>query len=253
MSSAGPSQRLRTTDIIVKDKHGFASEEVSLYGAFTMEDVTFRDPCPESMYTQVSLQNNKLWIFTTKNKLLAKKEMGDNNTTLRDSKAIVDDSVYLKRAKIRKMFVDETGMHCFLVSDTELYYNHWESDCIYRIDVFTPEHFSQRGGGAISQMMIKSIDIKPLDDLLFEVLLGTACGHILHGCYMARPREGDCQIIDPFVQMIENEDGEPILDIKIVTIKTFLSILAVSPTKLNQFVGTEDGLKVTLDKYKNDP
>ena len=54
-ASSGPSARLRATDIIVKDKHGFASEEVSLYGAFTMEDITFRDPAPESMYTQVSL------------------------------------------------------------------------------------------------------------------------------------------------------------------------------------------------------
>ena len=46
----GPSARLRATDIIAKDKHGFTSEEVSLYGAFTMEDVTFRDAPPESMY-----------------------------------------------------------------------------------------------------------------------------------------------------------------------------------------------------------
>jgi len=47
---SGPSARLRPNDIIAKDKHGFASEEVSLYGAFTMEDVTFRDPPPEAMY-----------------------------------------------------------------------------------------------------------------------------------------------------------------------------------------------------------
>ena len=46
---------------------------------------------------------------------------------------------------------------------------------------------------------------------------------------------------------------EPILDIKIVSIKNFISILAVSPTKLHQFVGGDDGLKPILDKYKNDP
>lgn len=33
--------------------------------------------------------------------------------------------------------------------------------------------------------------------------------------------------------MIEIGDSEPIVDIKIVAIKNFISILAVSPTKLN--------------------
>lgn len=50
------------------------------------------------------------------------------------------------------------------------------------------------------------------------------------------------------------DDLEPILDLKIVTVKGFISILAVSPTKLNQFVGPEEeGLKPILDKYKNNP
>ena len=137
----GPSARLRAADVIVKDKHGFASEEVSLYGAFTLDDVTFRDPLPESMYQQVALQNNKLWVFTAKNRLIVKKEMGEGGTTLKTNKPIVDDPSHLKRAKIRKMFVDESGLHCFLVSDTELFYNHWDSDFIFRIDVFTPENF----------------------------------------------------------------------------------------------------------------
>ena len=177
--------------------------------------------------------------------------LGENATTLRDNKAIVDDPAHLKRAKIRKMFVDESGMHCFLVSDTELFYNHWDSDYIFRIDVFTPEHFTVRPGGQINQMIIRSMDIKVLEDNLFEVLLGTIDGHILHGCYMAQPREGDCQTIDPFDDIIAIDDMEPIIDLKIVSIKGFISILAVSPTKLNQFVGIDDGLKPVLDKYKN--
>ena len=86
------------------------------------------------------------------------------------------------------MFVDETGMHCFLISDTELFYNHWDSDFIYRINVFTEEHHKVRRGETINQMIIKSLDMKVIEDNLFEVILGTACGHILHGCYMAQPR-----------------------------------------------------------------
>lgn len=82
-------------------------------------------------------------------------------------------------------------------------------------------------------MIIKSIDIKVLEDNLFEVLLGTSCGHILHGCYMAQPSQGDLSMIDQFDQIIEIDDMEPIVDIKIVKLKNFISILAVSPTKLN--------------------
>ena len=80
------------------------------------------------MYQQVAMQNSKLWIFTSKNKLLLKKVLGEGGTTLRDTKQIVDDPSHLKRAKIRRMYLDESGVHCFLVSDTEIFYNHWDSD-----------------------------------------------------------------------------------------------------------------------------
>ena len=36
-------------------------------------------------------------------------------------------------------------------------------------------------------MIIKSIEVSTLEDNLFEILLGTGCGHILHGCYLASP------------------------------------------------------------------
>ena len=51
-----------------------------------MEDITFRDPLPEAMYQQVAMQNNKLWIFTAKNKLLLKKVLGEGGITQRDTK-----------------------------------------------------------------------------------------------------------------------------------------------------------------------
>ena len=95
-----------------------------------MEDITFRDPLPEAMYQQVAMQNNKLWIFTAKNKLLLKKVLGEGGITQRDTKQIVDDPSHLKRAKIRRMYLDESGVHCFLLSDTEIFYNHWDSDFI---------------------------------------------------------------------------------------------------------------------------
>ena len=71
-----------------------------------------------------------------------------------------------------------------LVGETELFYNHWDSDYIYRIDVFSPEHFNDRQGSSVSQMHLKSIDIKVIEDNLFEMVVGTSEGHILHACYM---------------------------------------------------------------------
>ena len=78
-------------------------------------------------------------------------------------------------------------MHCILLSDTELFYNHWDSDYIFRIDVFSEEHFNDRGGNSIANMTLKSIDIKVIEDNLFELVAGTSEGHILHACYMAQP------------------------------------------------------------------
>ena len=114
--------------------------------------------------------------------------LGEGGTTLKDTKQIVDDPSHLKRAKIRRMYLDDSGVHCFLVSDTEIFYNHWDSDFISRIDVFTEEHFKIRQGNTINQMIIKSIEVSILEDNLFEILLGTGCGHILHGCYLANPQ-----------------------------------------------------------------
>ncbi len=117
--------------------------------------------------------------------MLSKKTLGDGAVTIKDTKQIVDDPSHLNRSKIRKMFLDESGIHCILMSDSELFYNHWDSDYIYRIDVFTPEHFNCRQDETIKSMVITAIDIKVIEDNLFEIIIGTKTGQILHGCYMA--------------------------------------------------------------------
>jgi hypothetical protein len=33
------------------------------------------------------------------------------------------------------MLVDDTGRHMFLLSDTEIFYNNWDSDVITKIDI----------------------------------------------------------------------------------------------------------------------
>ena len=32
---------------------------------------------------------------------------------------------------IKKMFVDPKGLHCFLLAEHEIYYNHWKSNVVY--------------------------------------------------------------------------------------------------------------------------
>jgi hypothetical protein len=55
-------------------------------------------------------------------------------TTLKADFALVDDQ-QLRRAKVRRMHVSDSGMHCFLLSDHELFYNHYASDSVQKIKV----------------------------------------------------------------------------------------------------------------------
>ena len=42
----------------------------------------------------------------------------------------VDDDI-LKRKPIKKMFVDNKGLHCFFLSEYEIFYNHWNSSRVF--------------------------------------------------------------------------------------------------------------------------
>ena len=78
-------------------------------------------------------------------KLLVKKVVGDNCTIAKvgesEDSNIVDVKHFLinkandKEVKITKMFVDESGENCFLISDNIIFYNHWESATIFKIDL----------------------------------------------------------------------------------------------------------------------
>ncbi len=57
------------------DKHGFQRDEMSLADAFTLKPVRFKEQLPESVFQQVVMQNNKLWIYTQRSNLLIKTEL----------------------------------------------------------------------------------------------------------------------------------------------------------------------------------
>ena len=107
--------------------------------------MSFRDkPPPDLNFHQVSLQNSRLWIFTAKEKLLVKKELNDNGEIVKTENDfnILDDPEGLSKARVTKMVVDESGDHCFLISDNIIFYNHWLSGKIHRI----PDRFDRETG-----------------------------------------------------------------------------------------------------------
>lgn len=75
-----------------------------------------------------AMQNGRLWILTTRNKNIVKANIEDRN----DRPLEVDDDI-LKRKKIRKMYVDNKGIHCFMLSEHEIFYNNWASNRVYQV------------------------------------------------------------------------------------------------------------------------
>lgn len=49
----------------------------------------------------------------------------------------VDDDI-LKRKNIKKIFVDSKGIHCFLLAEHEIFYNHWNSNKVFLVNT-TPQ------------------------------------------------------------------------------------------------------------------
>ena len=37
------------------------------------------------------------------------------------------------------MYVDDLGQHCFILTDHQVFYNHWDSDTIFNIDLKSGE------------------------------------------------------------------------------------------------------------------
>ena len=193
------SMRLETADLAHKDKYGFQQDDVTTFDAFQLENVRFREPLLDNQFQCANLQNNRLWIFTAKNKVIVKQELtpkGDG--AAKGNPRIVEDQNHLRRLgmKFRKMFVDATGNHCFMVADHEVFYNHWESDNIFKVPLF-----DQMGA---QQRVLKSIDVsKAMGDdaaeAVLDVLIGTEDGHILHGAVEKKgTRAGNLEVVSPF-------------------------------------------------------
>lgn len=170
-------------------------------------------------------------------------------TTLKGEVQVVDDQ-NLKRAGVRKMYVSESGMHCFMLSDHELFYNHFSSDTVQKIKVES-DSTSELG----QQRSFRSIEILKFGDSnsnVYEVLIGSEDGYLILGTVECNPRNGTVEVFDAFRNVVETPDYSPILDIKITKVKNDFLTLAVSQTNLYQFVGS-GSLDEAFRQYKSNP
>jgi hypothetical protein len=47
----------------------------------------------------------------------------------------VDEDI-IKRKSIKKIYVDPSGLHCFLIAEHEVFYNNWFSNRVFQVKTF---------------------------------------------------------------------------------------------------------------------
>jgi hypothetical protein len=91
------------------------------------------------------------------------------------------------------MFVDKLGLHCFMLTGHEIFYNYYKSDRILTLPVRMP--------GQATPVGLKAIEILKFDENepnFFEVLLGSDQGHIFHGVFSVDDSTGALDEVQPF-------------------------------------------------------
>ena len=78
------------------------------------------------------MQNGNVWVLTKRSHLLWKSTLEAMKDD-RNSKLMEVDEDILKRKPIKKMYVDPMGVHCFLLAEHEIFYNHWGSNRVFQV------------------------------------------------------------------------------------------------------------------------
>ena len=83
---------------------------------------------------------------------------------------IIDDPVMRQKGvKLRKMFVDKLGMHCFMLTGYDIFYNYYSSDYVHQLQVNTSR--------SDKPVEFRGIDILKLEEgqggeIMIEIVLG---------------------------------------------------------------------------------
>jgi hypothetical protein len=177
------------------------------------------------------MQNGNVWVLTKRSHLLWKSTLEAMKDD-RNSKLMEVDEDILKRKPIKKMYVDPMGVHCFLLAEHEIFYNHWGSNRVFQVMTKPQE------GQAASQQpkAFRSVDLQyqsPLDRSSFEVLLGTEDGNIFHAAFQWTPQ--GLNTMKHINWVFQTPDYRPILDLKIAKIAGNQVVLAITENSLHQF------------------
>ena len=133
-----------------------------------------------------------------------------------------------------------------MLTGHEIYYNNYNSQSVHQLQID-----SVKG----NQVAFRSIDILKFSDAdpnFFEVVLGSEEGHLFHGVIQIDPKRGYFpEVFEQFRPILQTPEYSAILDIQITQIKDVYLVLAISATKLYQFVGLK-GLADALSVYAKD-
>lgn len=168
------------------------------------------------------MQNGKIWVLTKRNHTLGKLNLENRD----DRQADVDDDI-LRRKKIRKMFVDAKGIHCFLLTEHEIYYNNWNSSKVFQVNTTV-------AGGSSQLKSFRSLDLQyvsPSDLNMFELVLGTEDGQLYHACLNYSPKL--LEVVDPLVLLLDTQQYRPIYDLKLAKISSKQIVLAITENTLH--------------------
>lgn len=72
-----------------------------------------------------------MWIYTQRSNLLIKTELDASSNAKMPYQVVDDQNMRQKRVKLKKMFVDNMGLHCFMLTGHEIYYNHFNSTSVH--------------------------------------------------------------------------------------------------------------------------
>jgi len=113
------------------------------------------------------LKNGRLWIYSHRSGRLIKARIEDGGT---NAPADVLDNPILKK-NMRKMYVDDFGVHCIMLFGSEVYYTNWDSQVIVPINMTGPNDLT-----TFSCCSVLYVDDE--DPNLFELVLGSDDGKI---------------------------------------------------------------------------
>ena len=177
-------------------------------------------------FSQMQMQNNRLWIFGDQTAQLTKVQLDDQNSG--KPPYIITDcyTVFGQKSRPKRMLVTRDGLHCFFVSERAIYYNFFHSERLQPLNIVVPLSF-------LSIDLVKDFEGDGL--VQFGAVIGSQEGQILHGQIQINTQTGeifDQQELKQFQSELQVPDCQPITEIKLYNNEDIFLLIAVTDKKL---------------------